>query len=104
MDNIKFTDRQQAFIDGVEFGIDYGLDLSPEDVAEYHKLTGSRCIFTDNVKKYEEYLEKYCKKHGITKWVAHQHLLCRSVAKGNCGLNEIDLKWLDNKFRREKCD
>lgn len=39
----KYTEEEQALIDGVEFGIDYGLELDPEDVAEYHRLTGSSC-------------------------------------------------------------
>lgn len=39
----QFTERQQALIDGVEFGIDYGLEVAPEDIEEYHRLTGSSC-------------------------------------------------------------
>lgn len=39
----QFTERQQSLIDGVEFGIDYGLEVDPEDIEEYHRLTGSSC-------------------------------------------------------------
>lgn len=39
----QFTERQQALINGVELGIDYGLEVAPEDIEEYHRLTGSSC-------------------------------------------------------------
>lgn len=38
-----FTERQQALINVVELGIDYGLEVAPEDIEEYHRLTGSSC-------------------------------------------------------------
>lgn len=96
MENTKFTDRQQALIDGVEFALDNGLEISPGDVKEYHRLTGSRCVFTDNVERYETFLKKYCKKHGVTKKEANKHLLCRAIAQEICGLTQRELKWLDD--------
>lgn len=96
MENTKLTDQKQALIDGVEFAIDNGLELSPKDVTEYHRITGSRCVFTDNVERYEAFLKKYCKKHGITKWEAHQHLLCRTTARETYELTEKELLWLDD--------
>lgn len=38
----KYTKRQQALIDGVEYALDCGLDPDPEDVEEYHRLTDGR--------------------------------------------------------------
>ena len=38
----KYTQGQQALIDGVEHAMDWGLDLNPEDVKEYHRLTDGR--------------------------------------------------------------
>lgn len=95
MEKVKFTERQQALIDGVELGIDHNLELNPEDVAEYHRLTGSRCEYAENMEKYRNYLLKYAKKHEITSWEANQHLLCRQVAKDTYELEEKDLKWFD---------
>lgn len=95
MEKVKFTERQQALIDGVELGIDHNLELNPEDVAEYHRLTGSRCEYAENMEKYRKYLLKYAKKHEITPWEANQHLLCRQVAKDTYELEEKDLKWFD---------
>ncbi len=40
----KYTKRQQALIDGVEYALDCGLDPDPEDVEEYHRLTDGRNI------------------------------------------------------------
>ncbi len=37
-----FTEEEQALIDGVEFGIDYQLEVAPEDIEEYHRLISSR--------------------------------------------------------------
>lgn len=96
MENAKFSDRQQALINGVEFALDNGLEISPGDAAEYHELTGSRCIFTDNVERYETFLKKYCKKHGVTKGEAHKHLLCRAIAQEIYALTEKEMKWLDD--------
>lgn len=90
-----FTERQQALIDGVEFGIDHQLELDPGDVEEYHKLTGSRCVHTENMEQYRQYLLKYAKKHGISIWEANQHKLCHEVAVITYGLDEKDLNWFD---------
>lgn len=87
--------EQQALIYGVELGIDYNLELDPEDVAEYHRLTGSRCEYAEKMEKYRKYLMKYAKKHEITPWEANQHLLCQQVAKDTYELEEKDLKWFD---------
>lgn len=93
--NKEFTERQQALIDGVELGIDYMLEIDPGDVAEYHRLTGSRCTYTENMENYRKYLLKYAAKHGITPWEANQHRLCRETAKDNYSMDERDLKWFD---------
>ena len=34
----KFTDEEQALIDGVELAFDWCLQVSEEDVKEYHRL------------------------------------------------------------------
>jgi len=93
--NRKFTERQQALIDGVEFGIDHNLELDPEDVAEYHRLTGSSSAYIENMGKYREYLIKYARKAGITTRKANRHLLCRRTAVICYGLSKKDLKWFD---------
>lgn len=38
----EFTREEQALIDGVEFGIDYQLEVAPEDIERYRLLTGRR--------------------------------------------------------------
>ncbi len=93
--NRKFTERQQALIDGVEFGMDHNLELDPEDVAEYHRLTGSSSAYIENMGKYRKYLIKYARKAGITPREANRHLLCRKTAVSCYGLFEKDLKWFD---------
>lgn len=35
----QYTKEQQNLIDGIEFAIDYGLEISEEDYKEYCKLT-----------------------------------------------------------------
>lgn len=92
---MKFTERQQALIDGVEFGIDHQLELDPGDVEEYHRLTGSRYAHTENMEQYRQYLLKYAKKHGITLREANQHKLCRRTAVITYGLNKKDLDWFN---------
>lgn len=93
--NRKFTERQQALIDGVEFGMDHNLELDPEDVAEYHRLTGSSSAYIENMGKYRKYLIKYARKAGITPREANRHLLCRETAVSCYGLYKKDLKWFD---------
>lgn len=93
--NKKFTERQQALIDGVEFGLDHRLQLAPSDVAEYYRLLDSRCTYAENMENYRKYLIKYAEKHNIKIWEAHQHKLCRSVAKDNYNLDSEALKWFD---------
>lgn len=44
MERREYTEEEQALIDGVEFGLDYRLELAEEDVEAYHRLTGSRCM------------------------------------------------------------
>ena len=34
----KYTDEQQSLIDGIEFAIDNGLEISQEDYEEYRRL------------------------------------------------------------------
>ncbi len=46
MRSTDFTEEEQALIDGVEFGIDYQLEVAPEDIEEYHRLISSRCCKT----------------------------------------------------------
>ena len=99
---MNITERQQALIDGVEFGIDHMLDIDPEDVAEYHRLTGSRCTYTDNMDHYKKYLAKYAAKHGITLWQAHQHKLCRRVAIINYDLDDNALKWFNENLQEDR--
>lgn len=48
----------------------------------------------DKTKEYTDYLQKYSIKHNIPIWQAHQHALCREVAK-EYGLTKDDLRWLD---------
>lgn len=35
----NYTDEQQSFIDGIEFAIDNGLEISQEEYEEYCRLT-----------------------------------------------------------------
>ena len=44
--------------------------------------------------KYKEYLKKYSKKNEIGIWQAHQHVLCREVAR-EYGLTEEQIVALD---------
>ena len=46
------------------------------------------------VKDYLDYLRKYSKKHRIGVWQAHQHVVCRSVAR-EYGLSEEQINQLD---------
>lgn len=94
----KLTEGQQALIDGVEFGMDHQLDLDPEDVAEYHRLTGSRCAYTEGMEKYMDYLARYAKSRGITPQEADRHLICRGVARECYGLDERALEWVSRKL------
>ena len=48
----------------------------------------------EKMKDYIAYLDRYCKKHKLFRWQAHQHLLCREAAR-ECGLTEEELIWLD---------
>lgn len=43
---------------------------------------------------YLDYLKRYCKKHEIGIWQAHQHALCRETAR-SYGLSEEQIKQLD---------
>ena len=84
------TERQQGLINAVEIAIDYGMDIPLEALEEYHRLTGSRCAYLDDVARYRSYLEKYARKHGITPAEANRHRLCRLQAK-ECGIAERDI-------------
>ena len=48
----------------------------------------------EKIKEYTDYLQKYSRKHNVSVWQAHQHVLCREVAK-EYGLTKDDLRWLD---------
>ncbi len=90
----NYTQRQQALIDGVEYALDCGLDPAPEDVEEYRRITGDGGRDDESERRYDIYLAKYARNHGITKWEAHQHSLCRETAR-EYGLPEERLAWLD---------
>lgn len=45
-------------------------------------------------KEYIDFLDRYRKKHKLGQWEAHQHALCREVAK-EYGLTEEEITWLD---------
>ncbi len=48
----------------------------------------------DQMKEYIDFLGRYGKKHKLGQWEAHQHALCREVAK-EYGLTEEEIIWLD---------
>lgn len=48
----------------------------------------------DKYKDYIAYLDRYCKKYKLTRHQAHQHLLCREMAR-EYGLTEEEIVWLD---------
>ena len=91
------TKRQQGLINAVEIAIDYGMYIPLEALEEYHRLTGSRCAYLDDVARYRSYLEKYAKKHGITPAEANRHRLCRLQALGY-GIEKRDI---NNMFAEE---
>lgn len=42
MDEKRYTDEEQALIDGVEYAIDYRLPISEEDYKKYLELTSNK--------------------------------------------------------------
>lgn len=51
--------------------------------------------YTDEkIKEYIDFLGRYRKKHKLGQREAHQHVLCREVAR-EYGLTEEEIIWLD---------